>query len=375
MIPLYARTAWREDRDPFIARVTTDAGLPLRQRATEALLLDRDPEGDTTGFRAVLARGEASPKHWPLPPELAHLGDGDILRLNPRTGELRVLFRRAGRNNSFLVTEQCNSRCLMCSQPPRAGDDSYLAEELLEAIPLLPPDTPALGFTGGEPALLGETFLRLLESTRDHLPAAQVSVLTNGRLFAYLQYARRVAAVGHPSLVLGIPLYSDIDALHDFVVQARGAFDQTVRGLLNLGRVGVLVEIRVVIHRQTYGRLPQLAQFIARNLPFVHHVALMGLEVTGFTKPNLGALWIDPAEYPGELAAAVEVLTDSGIETSIYNHPLCVLPEPLWPFAQRSISDWKAVYLPVCAACSVREQCGGLFGTSRGQVSAHLRAL
>ncbi len=40
----------------------------------------------------------------------------------------------------------------------------------------------------------------------------------------------------------------------------------TIEGILNLKRCGVRVEIRVVIHRETYKRLPELARFIARNL-------------------------------------------------------------------------------------------------------------
>lgn len=48
-------------------------------------------------------------------------------------------------------------------------------------------------------------------------------------------------------------------------MQADGTFDETVRGILNLKRQGVLVEVRVVVHKQTYDRLPQLARFIARN--------------------------------------------------------------------------------------------------------------
>jgi len=34
--------------------------------------------------------------------------------------------------------------------------------------------------------------------------------------------------------MLGIPLYSDIDDEHDFVVQASGAFEETLHGLYNL---------------------------------------------------------------------------------------------------------------------------------------------
>jgi len=61
-----------------------------------------------------------------------------------------------------------------------------------------------------------------------------------------------------------------------------------------LKRHGLKVEIRVVIHKQTYERLPQLARFIVRNLTFVDQVVWMGLEMTGFTRANIDALWIDP---------------------------------------------------------------------------------
>jgi len=45
--------------------------------------------------------------------------------------------------------------------------------------------------------------------------------------------------------------------------------DETVRGILNLKREHQRVEVRVVIHKQTYRGLPRLAEFLARNLLFV----------------------------------------------------------------------------------------------------------
>ena len=123
-------------------------------------------------------------------------------------------------------------------------------------------------------------------------------------------------------------------------------------------------EIRVVLHRQTVPRLPQLARFLARNFPYASQVALMGLEPTGHVKANLDALWVDPAHYRAELAAAVGELDDAGIRVRIYNHQLCTLAPGLWPFAVRSISDWKNEYLPVCGGCSVRATCGGFFASA-----------
>jgi His-Xaa-Ser system radical SAM maturase HxsC len=263
----------------------------------------------------------------------------------------------------------------MCSQPPVSRDDGWIVGELLKAIPLMDRGTREVGITGGEPTLLHEGLVKLLVALRDHLPDTAAHVLTNGRLFSYLKYAEMVAGVKHPDLMFGIPIYADTPERHDFVVQARGAFDETVRGILNLTRFGVRVEVRVVLHAQTVSRLPQLARWLCRNMPFVDHVALMGLEMTGYTRLNLEALWIDPIDYARELESAVHLLAQSGLTVSIYNHPLCLLEPSLWPFARKSISDWKNVYVPECEGCAARSECGGFFASSELRRSAHIRAV
>jgi His-Xaa-Ser system radical SAM maturase HxsC len=175
--------------------------------------------------------------------------------------------------------------------------------------------------------------------------------------------------------MVGIPVYSDLPSEHDFVVQAAGSFDQTVRGLMNLKRCGVRVEVRVVLHRYTTGRLPNLAAFIVRNLPFVDHVALMGLELMGYTKMNLDALWIDSADYQESLSTAVSTLARHRINVSIYNHQLCVLDRKLWPYARKSISDWKNEYIAACDGCAARELCGGFFSSGLLRHSSHIAAI
>ena len=68
----------------------------------------------------------------------------------------------------------------------------------------------------------------------------------------------------------------------------------------------------------------------------------------------------------------MERLELAGIHTSLYNHPLCLLPEGLWPFARHSISDWKNVYLPQCQGCVRQGQCGGFFASATLKHSAHI---
>lgn len=131
----------------------------------------------------------------------------------------------------------------------------------------------------------------------------------------------------------------------------------------------------MVLHKLTIPRLAKLAEYIYRNLSFVEHVALMGLEFVGYTPRNIGELWIDPFDYQDELDRAVNTLARRGIAVSIYNHQLCVLKRALWPYAQKSISDWKNLYLPECEKCSAPDQCGGLFKWAVKKHSEHIHAL
>jgi hypothetical protein len=83
--------------------------------------------------------------------ELVYLDDGDVIRIDPRRQRVDVLYRRWSGHNSLLVTEQCNSRCVMCSQPPRLQPDRHLVDDLLRAIPLMHPSTVEIGLPRGQP--------------------------------------------------------------------------------------------------------------------------------------------------------------------------------------------------------------------------------
>lgn len=263
----------------------------------------------------------------------------------------------------------------MCSQPPKNVDDSWIIGEILQTIPLIDQATREIGFTGGEPTLLGDDFIRLLKTCKSYLPNTAIHILSNGRTFNDLAYAKKYAAIDHHDMMVGIPIYSDISSIHNYVVQAENAFDETIRGILNLKRLNQQVEIRVVIHKQTYQRLPQLAEFIARNITFVDHVALMGLENTGFTKANIADLWVEPIDYQKQLYEAVSLLACYRIRTSVYNHQLCVLDKRLWPFARKSISDWKNEYLPQCSKCKEKPNCGGFFSSTITKHSEHIKPI
>ena len=381
MLKLYGRLAVLNsvNNESYLSTVTKNADLPLVLRKTRALLTEScEPE---KGFKALLTKREIQSTFdvdsdvFQISDDYDYLNEGDIIRLDPATGSMRSLYRRNSLHNTILLTEQCNHYCLMCSQPPKNIDDSWLLREAFELISLMPKETVRIGFSGGEPTLYGERLIELLGHTKRMLPHTTVDILSNGRAFHDMDFARKYAAIEHPDMLIGIPIYSDDPVRHDYVVQSKGAFDETIQGILNLKKLRQKVEIRIVIHKQTIERLSKTCEFIARNLLFVDHVSLMGLEITGFTRANLDILWIDPYEYRDELSDAVAILNAYGMNASIYNHPLCTVNPDVWGNYRKSISDWKNEYLDECVGCSKMGDCGGFFSSGKQyKYSEHIKA-
>lgn len=381
MIALRARAANVQLSAPLDRTVwlLTDATTATAQRKGRACVV-RDDDDFRDGYGLYLthdplARSPNGANTLQLPPLLRHLEAGDVISVSEDGQQIRVLWRHRSHHNHILLTERCDHYCLMCSQPPKRGADDWLLRDAFELIRLLPRTTPGIGFTGGEPTLYGDDLLRLLKLCRNLLPFAAVHILSNGRRFSDFSFAAGWAAVENANMMVGIPIYGAEPSLHDYVVQARGAFDDTVRGILNLGQLRQRIEVRVVIHKQTAPRLVEIAEFIARNLPFVEQVALMGLEVTGFARANLDDLWIDPVDYRDDLVEAVRRLDRRRVRTMVYNHQLCLLDRELWPFAGKSISDWKNEYHPECLKCGAAHECGGFFHSSKYRVSPHIKAI
>tara|TARA_Y100000813_G_scaffold161689_1_gene122216 strand:+ start:7372 stop:8508 length:1137 start_codon:yes stop_codon:yes gene_type:complete len=297
--------------------------------------------------------------------ESIRLQIGDVVHIK-ENGFIRVLFRPNSEHNTIFTTDQCNSNCLMCSQPPKNIDDiEYYFNINKHLIDLIPSSTKQLGITGGEPTLLGNLFFELIKQINTSLPETNIHILSNGRKFGWKSYSDKFSNVKKDKIVIGIPLYSDVEELHNYVVQDRNAFYETVQGIQNLERNNIAVEIRVVLHKVTITRIKQLSEFIWNNFPFVDHVAFMGLEYTGYTHHNYDKLKYDIKQYYDTLIYSVDFLHNMGLNISLYNLPLCVIPPTLWNFARKSISDWKKTNNKECLSCSLVNECSGVFATSK----------
>lgn len=254
----------------------------------------------------------------------------------------------------------------MCCQPPTTHNDiEVLYEDNIRRLQKAPKTLPYICITGGEPTLLGDKLISLLREIRALLPSTTILLLSNGRLFSNLDYATKFEEFADTELFINIELHSDYFGDHDFISGAKGSYQETIKGIYNLATIGIAIELRIIICRQNYKRLPCIADFVHKNLPFVSRIIFMGMECTGFAYDNYNSIWIEPVDFASQLYDAVISLNDWGYDVCIFNIPLCLLPVSLHKFAKKSISDWKVKFDEKCMNCDYIEQCCGLFSTSK----------
>ena len=291
------------------------------------------------------------------------LNEGDVVLLN-NNGEMSILWDVKSNQNSLMITEECNCRCLMCPQPPRK-DTTERHKINKKILGMLEPEKVSyVCLTGGEPLLFQERLIEIFSILNTRFPNTEVTLLTNGKNFSNFELCKNLSNVMTKKTVICISLHADTDLLHDKITRSNGSFNEITKGIHNLAKFRKKIEIRYVINSMNFARLKSFSEFVYRNFPFAVHVAFMGLEISGYAKNNFSKIWVDPQDFRNEVEEAVLSLHRRGMNVSVYNIPLCLTSKKIWEFTRQSISSWKNDYLEVCDTCDVKKSCCGIFTTS-----------
>ena len=346
MIPLVLKAVAQDRADPFVIRLSTGNSADL---GDDAYLVSA--EGETLAFESqygpVTINGLSS--------ESCH---GDVLYVDPARGRAYRWIRANSAHNTLLVTERCDQLCLMCSQPPKKHHQDLFAH-FRRAIFLAPRDA-VIGLSGGEPLLFKKHVFELINDSLWERPDLSFHVLTNGQHFDETDFMR-LRAIPKNKVLWGIPLYAPSAAIHDEIVQKKGAFETLMNVFPILARAGASIELRTVVMKPNVETLADLSRLIQTKLPFIEVWAIMQLENIGYGRMNWDALFWDNSVDFSPFAKALDFAKARGIAARLYNFPLCTVPETFRDRAPRTISDWKLRYLDLCVSCTSREACTGFF--------------
>ena len=300
---------------------------------------------------------------------LSKLDDGDIIFVDDR-GMLHRLFSAKEHDATIYITGHCNSNCLMCpsSDSERKNSSGLSDEWLADYIDMLPVNVSHFVVTGGEPTLRMRAFFYVMRRVADKFPKAEILLLTNGRSFAAKKLVTRLLEYCPPYLYVAIPIHGHEAWLHDKITQVDGSFRQTCVGISQLLAQKISIEIRIVVTKFNYVYLEAMARFICERYPSVFVVNFVGLETRGNCARNFEQVYIGHREAFQYLKLAIKLLLNAGIDTAIYNFPLCAVERGYWEICRKSITPEKIRFAEACAYCAAKSYCGGFFHTTLSMV-------
>lgn len=144
----------------------------------------------------------------------------------------------------------CNNRCPYCPQQILRSCRPHAALSTDEVIAAMQ-EARSKGFdhialTGGEPSVRPD-FLQLIEQAR-RIGFSRITITTNGRMFAYREFARLAVVSGLTGA--SISLHGPDAATHEAMTSTPGSFAQTLAGLKNLrcerGPDGRMLELSTI---------------------------------------------------------------------------------------------------------------------------------
>jgi len=290
-----------------------------------------------------------------------HLNINDVIELT--NDSCYVHFSYASNDCCLVVNNECNENCINCPQCSRVPNPLQTDRNKL-LLRFLPKSIQSIALSGGEPTLYIDSLCSIIAALYKKNPNICIDILTNGITLADEKNVARLVNVLKINTNFCITLYGDTPTIHDKHTRTIGSFSQVNRALHHLALHACSIELRFLITRLNYERLPSFIEYVYANFPFVDHIALMGMEVSGEAQRQADVLYIEPQQYEEHLKDAVQKALYRSIPVYIYNHQVCQLPKELWKFTVPSISDWKAGYQLECRQCDLRGYCGGFFLTS-----------
>jgi len=262
----------------------------------------------------------------------------------------------------ILAYNECNNNCIMCNNMKEftsrcSVDRDTIIGKLRELGKKESVDF--IGFTGGEPTMNKDLFW-MLKYARKLYPHAEMGLLSNGRMFSYEKYARDFSKLGVNNLKVAIPIHADTAAMHDSITNVKGSYEQTLKGIRNLEKNGIGIEIRVVINRINFRRLHLIADFIARNFSRLLYVVFIVMDMEGNALENKDRIFVDYTEFVPFLEKGLHTLEKGGINTRLYHFPLCTIEPEYWHFVWKSLEEDEVMFLPECEICLYKKYCQGI---------------
>lgn len=160
---------------------------------------------------------------------------------------------------ALLLWYRCNNNCIFCycaGKREKWEMPTNLAKRELELGRIR--GCSFVDFNGGEPSLRHDIFE--LVAHAKSLGYSTIAMTTNGRMFYYKDFCRKITKAGLNHVIFSV--HGDSAELHDYHTQTKGSYEQVTCGMKNIRDVSPEIYIctNTVMTRSNFKRLPEIAR-------------------------------------------------------------------------------------------------------------------
>ncbi|MBI5527384.1 MAG: radical SAM protein [Deltaproteobacteria bacterium] len=197
------------------------------------------------------------------------------------------------------ISRVCNNRCLFCLDSDQQDGVFNEFDDLVRSIrEARSGGAERLILSGGEPTI--HPRFADLAAAATGAGYTWVQAISNGRMFAYRDFARRAVKTGLREVT--VSMHGHTPALHDRLTGIPGSFEQSLTGIKNLQDLGCLVTVDVVINDLNHAHLPAIVRTFEKS--GVKEFDL--LHITPFGRAyNSNFKTLFGADYAGSIAKAI----------------------------------------------------------------------
>ncbi len=218
-----------------------------------------------------------------------------------------------------------------------------------------------INLTGGEPTI-HPRFLELLGWFRKQFPGNKLVLATNGRMFNYPWFAKKV--LEFDNLAIEVAILGPNKKLHEALTRTKGSFGQTTGGILNILKYrnsSQELELRIIITKVNFKRLDKIINFIKKEFSAADRLVLVFPEVEGSAGKNFKMVGLTYKELKPYFSLSLMGKWKKGLtEIRLYHFPLCVIDPGLWQYAWRTLREDEISFLPGCSKCLYKKYCLGI---------------
>lgn len=253
---------------------------------------------------------------------------------------------------------KCNNNCIMCTEimPSRSKEPS--AQDIFRTVASLK-NQDYIVLTGGEPTLRKDIFY-ILNYINRKCPKAQIKLITNGRMLSYDSFVSKLKKI--KNLLVITEIHGD-EELHDKITRAKGSFSQAEKGIHNLIKNKIPLEMRIVIHKMNYKAVPWIAEHISR-INGIKRVVMFPIDIIGNAYKNRKALVVDYKTIMPFVEDGIEILRKNKVNVNLYHFPLCILkPKYRETAKERTVEERRVTFMEGCNQCIHKKECSRIWKT------------